>query len=100
MAGQLILRGKNVWLVRVYLGVDLDTGKREYHNKTVHGNKKDAEAHLTRTLRDRDTGKLTAGAEKFTIGALLDDLLIDYKMNRKRHDWACLLVETSLRPAA
>ena len=49
--------------------------KREYHNKTVYGNKKDAEAHLARTLRDRDTGSLTAGADKRTIGTLLGQVL-------------------------
>ncbi len=99
MAGQIINRGKGVWLVRVYLGTDPDTGKREYHNKTVHGNKKDAETHLTRTLRDRDTGKLTAGAAKLTIGGLLDDLLLDYKVNGKGYDWASTIVEKHLRPA-
>jgi hypothetical protein len=26
MAGQLINRGKNVWLIRVYTGRDVDTG--------------------------------------------------------------------------
>ncbi len=28
MAGQLINRGRDAWLVRVYLGTDRDTGKR------------------------------------------------------------------------
>jgi len=79
MAGQLIPRGKGAWLVRVYIGKDPDTGKGARHNKTIHGNKKDAEAHLARMLRDRDTGQLTAGAEKLTIGALLD-----YKVNGKQ----------------
>ena len=63
MAGQIIARGKGVWLVRVYLGTDPATGKREYHNKTIHGNKKAAEADLTDTLHDRDRGKLSAGGE-------------------------------------
>ncbi len=99
MAGQIIERGKGVWLVRVYLGTDPATGKRQYHIKTIHGSKKDAEAHLTRALRDRGTGRLTVGAEKLTIGALLDDLLLDYKAKGKRHDSASIVVEKHLRPA-
>ena len=62
MPGKVIPRGKDVWPVRAYLGTDPDSGEREYHNKTVHGNKKDSESELTRLLRDRDTAKLTVGA--------------------------------------
>ena len=47
MPGRLIPRGKNVWVARVYLGVDPDSGKREYHNETIHGNKRAAEGELT-----------------------------------------------------
>jgi hypothetical protein len=36
MAGQIINRGRGVWLVRVYLGTDPDTGRGAHHNKTVH----------------------------------------------------------------
>jgi integrase len=58
MAGQLIKRG-GAWLVRVYLGRDEETGKRRYHNKTIHGRKKDAQAYLNKALRERDTGDFT-----------------------------------------
>jgi len=40
MAGQIANRGKDVWLVRVYLGTDPDTGRRCYANRTVKGGKK------------------------------------------------------------
>ncbi len=99
MAGQIIPRGKGVWLIRVYLGTDPDTGRRAYYSKTVHGGKKDAEGELAKLLLERDTGRLKAGGEKLTMGALLDDLLLDYKINGKRHDWASIVVETHLRPA-
>jgi integrase len=55
VAGQIINRGKNTWLVRVYMGTDAN-GKRKYHNKTIYGTKKDAERYLTSVLRDRDLG--------------------------------------------
>ena len=35
--GQIIGRGTNTWLVRVYLGRDPQSGTRKYHNQTVHG---------------------------------------------------------------
>jgi hypothetical protein len=54
MAGQLIQRGRQTWLVRSYLGRDPDTGKRRYHNKTIHGTKKDAQWYLNAALRDKD----------------------------------------------
>lgn len=54
MAGQIIKRGENVYMVRVYLG--RKGKKRVYHNKTIHGNKKDAERYLNKVLREKDTG--------------------------------------------
>lgn len=44
---QVVNRGKNVWLVRIYMGKDAVTGKRIYHNKTIHGSKKDANSYIT-----------------------------------------------------
>lgn len=55
-AGQIIQRGSRTWLVRSYLGRDGDGGKRRYHNKTVHGTKKDAQRYLNAALRDKDLG--------------------------------------------
>ncbi|MNR86726.1 putative prophage phiRv2 integrase [compost metagenome] len=56
MAGQIIPRGDRTWLVRVYLGRDPETGKRRYHNHTVHGTKKDAQRYLNGVLREKDMG--------------------------------------------
>jgi integrase len=55
MAGQLIKRGDNIWLVRVFLGRH-SNGKRRHLNKTVHGTKKDAGKFLTAKLREKDLG--------------------------------------------
>ena len=55
MAGQIISRRPNTWLVRIYLGRD-GSGKRRYFNKTVHGTKKDAQKWLTAALREKDLG--------------------------------------------
>ena len=99
MPGQIISRGKNTWLVRVFLGRDAQTGKREYHNHTIHGTKHDAQEYLIGTLRERDLGVLSIGAEKRTIDVLLDELLRDYRINEQKSvDWAELLVTKHLRP--
>jgi len=55
MAGQIIKRGDNTWLVRIYLGRGAD-GQRQYQNQTVHGVKKDAQTWLTAALRKQDLG--------------------------------------------
>ncbi len=39
---QIIKRGVNTWQVRIYIGRDRQTNKRQFHTKTIHGTKKDA----------------------------------------------------------
>lgn len=73
MAGQLIQRGEKTWLVRVFMGRD-SAGKRIYHNKTIHGNKKDAQRYLTGALRDHDQGTFVAPSKQ-TLDAYLDQWL-------------------------
>jgi hypothetical protein len=46
--GQIIARGERRWLVRVYLGRDHETRKRTYHNRTIYGSVRCAQAYLTR----------------------------------------------------
>jgi len=94
--GQIIARGKRKFMVRVFLGRDPSTGKRLYLNKTIHGNKKDAEAYLAEAFRERDLGP--AIANKTLVSLLLDALLADYRVNQKRIDWAEIVVEKHLRP--
>ena len=74
MAGQIIPRGKGKWLVRVFLGRDPDTGKRRYHNHTIHGTKKDAERYRTATLREKDLGIFVEPA-RMSLNAYLDTWL-------------------------
>ena len=97
MPGQIIKRGDGTWLVRVFLGRDRETGKREYHNKTIHGNKKDAGDALTDLLKDKSAGRLTIGAQSHVIGDLLDDVVRDYRINGQDVTWAELVIE-HLRP--
>jgi len=41
--GQIIAQGDPRWLIRVYLGRDYETNKRNYHNRTIHGSMKEAQ---------------------------------------------------------
>src|SRR5439155_6718341 len=59
------------WLIRVYLGRDRETQKRKYHNRTIHGPMREAQAYLTRKLRERDLGRDLEGA-KITLNEYLD----------------------------
>jgi len=52
--GQIIARGEHRWLVRVYLGRDRETRKRTYHNRTIYGSLRHAQAYLTKRLHERD----------------------------------------------
>jgi len=55
--GQIIARGDRRWLIRVYLGRDHETKKRNYHNRTIRGSMREAQAYLTTKLRERDLGR-------------------------------------------
>lgn len=50
--GQLLQRGKNKWLIRVYDGRD-GAGRRRYINETVHGTSKAANARLVEILNGK-----------------------------------------------
>jgi integrase len=69
--GQIIARGDRRWLIRVYLGRDHKTYKRNYHNRTIHGSMRDAQEYLTRKPRERDLGRDLEGA-KITLNEYLD----------------------------
>jgi len=69
--GQIIARGDPRWLIRVYLGRDHETKKRNYYNRTIHGSMREAQAYLTRKLRERDLGRDLEGA-KITLNEYLD----------------------------
>jgi hypothetical protein len=67
--GQIIARADQRWLIRVYLGRDHETKKRNYHNRTIHGSMREAQAYLTKKLRERDLGRDLEGA-KITLNEL------------------------------
>ena len=83
MAGQIIKRGDNKWLVRIYLGADPGTGKRRYHSHSVNGTKKDAQRYRTAALRERDLGTFVEPA-RMDLNGYLDRWLNDAVKPRVR----------------
>jgi integrase len=53
--GQIIEKGKDKWLVRIFRGRDSE-GVKHYFNKVVNGKKSVAQKYLTGKLREKDLG--------------------------------------------
>lgn len=68
--GQVVERGKDTYLVRIYLGEGED-GKRRYYNKTITGTKKEAQRHLTSVLSELDQGTFIEPSKE-TLNRYLD----------------------------
>jgi integrase len=73
---------KNTWVVRVPIAYDPSTGKRAYHNKTIHGTRKDAERYLTDVFAKVDQGSYSEPSQ-MTVNELLDAWLRTKKLNRR-----------------
>ena len=69
--GQIVGRGRQRWLVRVFLGRDHQTRKRRYLNRTIHGPARRAQEYLIKMLHERDLGRGLQGAE-ITLNEFLD----------------------------
>ena len=69
--GQIVSRGRQRWLIRVFLGRDRETRRRTYHNRTIHGSARRAQEYLTKMLRERDLGRGLEGSE-ITLNEFLD----------------------------
>jgi integrase len=72
-AGQIIPRGEDTWLVRVFMGRDRE-GNRRYLNKTIKGKKKDAQNYLSKTLTAISTGTFVEPS-LLTVSEYLDKWL-------------------------
>jgi len=71
--GQIISKGKDRWLIRLFRGRDSD-GKKLYFNKTVRGSKADAQKVLTAKQREKDTGCFVESS-RTTLDEHLDNWL-------------------------
>ena len=81
---QIISRGDNKWLVRIFLRRTAE-GKKEFHNKVVHGTKKDAQQYARETETKRDLGTLEKPIiEDPTLNDFLNSWLIAFKQKTVR----------------
>jgi integrase len=94
---QVITRGRGRHLVRVFLGRDPATGRRRYHNKTIRGTKKQAEAYGRKIQTQVDSGTFREPTRQ-TVAEFLDhwfehtarrrvhrETLQEYKAIAERH---------------
>jgi integrase len=92
-AGQIIPRGEDTWLVRIFMGRD-GNGKRRYLNKTIRGKKKDAQDYLSKTLTAISTDSFVEPSP-LTLDAYLDKWLESAAKvrvsERTYHDYEWLL---------
>ena len=101
MTGLIIRRGDRVWLIRVFLGREGETGKRRYLNRTVHGTKKEAQQVLTGILRDRDTGTFVEPT-RITLNEYLDRWLAtsaSQRVHLRTFQGYCEFLDRYVRPA-
>lgn len=99
-AGQIITRGENRHLIRVFLGRDAN-GKRRYHNHTLIGTKKDAQKWLTGALRRRDLGE---PVEQSTMhfDEYLDqwlEMVVKTRVRERTYDDYSGIIERHIKPA-
>lgn len=99
--GQIIARGEGRWLVRVYLGRDRETRKRTYHNRTIYGSLRYAQAYLTRRLHERDLSRGVEGLQ-VTVDEFLDHwrkTAVKPKVRAKTYSDYAAMLRRYIRPA-
>ena len=70
MAGSIRQRGKESWELRVFVGRDPDTDRKEYATRTFRGTRREAEKELARLVVAADEGKIVA--KTGTVGELCE----------------------------
>lgn len=70
VSGSIRQRSAGSWELRVYVGLDPDSGRRRYGTKTVRGNRAEAERELVDFVDRVGHGRGAGG--RVTVGELLD----------------------------
>jgi integrase len=99
--GQIIARSERRWLVRVYLGRDRETRTRTYHNRTIYGSLRHAQAYLTKRLHERDLSRGVEGLQ-CTVDEFLDHWLktaVEPKVRGKTYSDYAAMLRRYIRPA-
>jgi integrase len=98
--GHIRRQGEGSWEIKFDLGRDPVTGRRLTRYVTVRGNKRRAQAELTRLLSQRDSGALIEPS-KVTVAAFLDRWLeyMRARVSPKTHERYTDLCRKNLVPA-
>src|SRR5215471_17317919 len=83
--GQVIARGKNKWLIRLFLGRDSE-GKRHYHSELFPGRKSEAEEKLRDLLRRQKLSEPLRESD-ITFGQFLDQWLATVKLRARERTY-------------
>ena len=81
--GQIIRRGQQVWMVRIYAGREPETGRRKYIRKSIHGGLRAAQAHLNHMLAEQELGRNIRSSRQ-TLDQYLDHWLNIWARARPR----------------
>jgi integrase len=82
--GQVIKRGKDKYLIRVFLYQNAE-GKKFYYSRIVKGSKKDAEQVLTDYLQKKNVGVLKQRPSDRLLGEFAEDFLTNISSARRRN---------------
>jgi integrase len=97
--GQIISKGKDKWLVRIFRGRSA-SGKKEYFNKIVEGSKTRAQKYLTAKCREQDLGFFVESSRQLLNDHLDGWLnLVRPRVARQTHESYELLLRCHIRPA-
>lgn len=66
--GSIRQRGRDSWQLRVYLGIDPETGRQRWASRTVHGSRRFAQSQLEELVEEAGYAHLRAG----TLADLID----------------------------
>lgn len=96
--GQIISRGKDKWLVRIFRGRDAN-GKKSYFNKVIDGNKSEAQKYLTAKHREKDLGVFIESSRQ-TLNDHLDNWLkiIKTRITEQTYNSYEMLLRIHIRP--
>jgi integrase len=97
---EIIFKGKNRWLVRVFLR--RVAGRTKYHNKVVHGTKKIAQKYAREAETKRDLGILNKpSSEDVTLEKFLDGWLSQFKkgsVKERTYEGYVFVLDNYVRP--
>jgi integrase len=80
--GQIIEKGSDKWLLRIFRGRDAN-GKKRYSSKVINGSKMDAKRHLTKMLSEVDSG-VFVDSSAITLREFIEQWLNDIAKTRVR----------------